>query len=562
MPNSIGPLGLTTATQAELLANSTVLYEQVYGPDINIASDTPDGQVINLQIQADLDNLDLLTQINSMFDPDQAVGVILDQRVAINGIQRQAGTFTVTNITMVIGSSVNLYGLDQTSQPVYTVSDSAGNLWGLQTTQLGVSSGTHVYAFQAAVPGAVLTTPNTITVQVTVTLGVTSVNNPTTYSVLGINEESDANLKLRRQKSVSLASQGYLAGLYAALENINGVTFVQIYENNTNSTDMATGIPGHSIWVIIAGSASAASIANAIYQKRNAGAGMFGDVTYNVLQVDGTFFTVTWSDVIAQNLFIKFTASSINGTNQPNLAAILAGLPTAFVPGVFSEVNITALGTAVQTLDSNTLVTNAGFSVAKTQIMTLSGIAASGAFVVNYNGNTSASINWNDSISTIQTKVQAISGLATALVTGSIASQTVTFTLSSVVSVLGLIYITSNTLMTVGPAAITASFNEGYANTLLPTLQDYQFAVASGNIVILPMILSPTTVTLAPLAVQTFTGLGGYGTYTYAVVTNNSGGSINNTTGVYTVGSTPNVTDTLSATDVFGNQATATVNVS
>jgi hypothetical protein len=54
-----------------------------------------------------------------MFDPDNAVGVVLDQRVAINGIQRQAGTYTVTPITVVTSQSVNLYGLDQDVQPVY-----------------------------------------------------------------------------------------------------------------------------------------------------------------------------------------------------------------------------------------------------------------------------------------------------------------------------------------------------------------------------------------------------------------------------------------------------------
>src|SRR5581483_5728996 len=159
-------------------------------------------------------------QIYNMFDPDNAVGVILDQRVAINGIQRQAGTFTVTNVTLIVSQALNLYGLDQTAQPVYTVADNAGNQWQLQTTQHISGPGTYVFSFQAANPGAVLTTINTITVPVTIVLGVTSINNPTTYTTLGINEESDAVFKVRRQKSVQLSSVGYLAGLLAALQNI------------------------------------------------------------------------------------------------------------------------------------------------------------------------------------------------------------------------------------------------------------------------------------------------------------------------------------------------------
>lgn len=560
MPNSIGPTGLITATQPELLSQYTTLFQRIYGSDIDVSSSSPDGQLINEFIQSVLDVEDLLTQINNMFDPDNAIGVILDQRVAINGIQRQAGTFTITNITIVTSQSVNLYGIDQSIQPIYTVSDSAGNLWELVTTQLGVLAGTHVFAFQAANPGALLTVPNTITVQVTIVLGVVSVNNPTTYTTLGLNEESDANLKLRRQKSVSLASQGYRAGLLAALLNINGVTSAFIYENDTSATDL-DGVPGHSIWVIVSGSASNTAIAMAIYQKRNAGCGMFGQTSYNIVQVDGTSFTVFWDFVIPQNLFIAFTATSINGTTQPNIAAILAGLPTVFAPGVFQEVNITALGTAVQTIDSNTLVTNAGFSVGQNQVLTLSGVAASGSFVINYNGHASAAINWNDSIGTIQTKVQAVTGLTAATVTGSIASQTLTFNLSLITDVLGLIYVTSNTLMTSAPAAILFSYNEGYLNTLLPAKKSNQFAVQASNIIILPMILSPTMSTVATTETVQLTGLGGYGVLTYSFVTNNSGGTVGSSSGLYTAGSTPSVTDTVKVVDSFGNQATATVAV-
>lgn len=359
MPNSIGPLGLTVDTQAELVANFTAAMQAIYGSDINLASDTPDGQMMNIFIQAVLDLSDLLVQIYNTFDPDNAVGVILDQRVAINGIQRQAGTFTVTNVTLVTAQALNLFGLDQSDQPPYTVADNAGNNWVLQATQLGVTPGTHVYSFQAAQPGAVLTVPNTITVPVTVVLGVTSINNPTTYTTLGINEESDAVLKVRRQKSVSLASQGYLAGLLAALENINGVTSAFVYENTTGTTN-GDGVPGHSIWVIVAGTASAADIAQAIYTKRNAGCGMFGDQSFVITQVDGSSFIVLWDTVVSEDLYVAFYTSSLNGTSVPNIAAIRAGLVTSFKPGVNAEVNINQLATLVQQIDPNTLVTFSG----------------------------------------------------------------------------------------------------------------------------------------------------------------------------------------------------------
>lgn len=559
MPNSLDSTGLQLATRTELVAQFTADMQAIYGADINLGSDTPDGQMMNIFIQSVLDVQDLLSQIYNSFDPDLAIGNILDQRVSINGIQRQAGTFTLTNITIVTSQACNLYGLDQSAQPVFTVADNAGNQFQLQQTQNISGPGTYVFSFQASVPGAILTVPNTITVPVTIVLGVTSINNPTAASSVGLNEESDAQLRIRRQKSVSLASQGFLAGLLAALENINGITSAFVYENNTGSTD-GDGVPGHSIWVIVSGTAAAADIANAIYQKRNAGCGMFGSQTFTITQLDGGAFVVAWDNVASQNLFISFTAGSIDGINPPDIASIRSQLVNKFVPGVFQEVDINHLATIVQQIDPNCLVTNAGFTVGQTQILLLNHVPASGSFQFAYNGNTSASVAWNDSIGTIQSKLQAVPGLSAALVTGSLATQTLNINLSALNSVPALITVVNNTLMDSVPNPITISEVENYANTITPTSKKNQFSFSAADIIIIPMILSPTSSIVVALGTKQFTGLGGYGTLTYSITVNNSGGSINATTGLYTAGSTPG-TDTLQVQDAMGNTANASVQV-
>lgn len=362
MSNQITSTGIVVNTQAELLAYFTAGYQTAYGADIDLDPDSPDGQAINLTIQAILDVQDLIVQVFNMFDPDQAIGAILDQRIAINGVIRQAGTYTVTPVTIVLSQSVNLYGLDQTAQPVYTVTDSLGNEWELQVTQLGVS-GTQVLNFQASAPGATVTIPNTITVPVTIILGVTSINNPTTYTTLGIVEESDNNVKIRRQQSTAIASQGFYAGLKAALQNINGVSSATVIENDTASPVVygADTVPSHSIWVIVGGSGAAASIAQTIYAKRNGGCGMYGAINYTVTQVDGTPFVVTWDDVIEEMLYVFVSLESINGITIPNTVAVVAQLPTLFTPGVNQIVNITMLSTIVQSIDPNSFVASAGF---------------------------------------------------------------------------------------------------------------------------------------------------------------------------------------------------------
>jgi hypothetical protein len=363
MPNSLSATGLTIATQSELQAQLIADYQSIYGSDIDLSSSTPDAQMMNIYIQALLDALQLTQQVYNSFDPDSAIGVVLDSRVTMNGIQRQAGTYTITPITLILAQSVNLYGVDQSAKPVYTVQDNAGTQWELQTTQLGIGPGTSVLNFQAALPGATQTIPNTITTAVTIVLGVSSVNNPSALLVLGLNEESDNALKIRRQKSVSFASAGYLAGLIAALDNISGMSFVQVYENVTD-TPNGDGVPGHSIWVITAGSATAVDIATAIYQKRNAGCGMFGAQNYTITQADGSPFVVHWDVVITQALFIQFNVHGIDGINTPDITTLTDAIVANYTPGVYETVNINALATIVQAADPNALVTGAGFSLA------------------------------------------------------------------------------------------------------------------------------------------------------------------------------------------------------
>lgn len=541
--------------------------QKIYGSDIVVTSDSPDGQQVGIVTQFVIDNADILVQINNGFDPDLATGVILDQRVAINGIQRQAATFTTTDVTVVTSTSINLYGLDQTVNQVYTLSDTAGNLWQLQNTQLGVSPGTNVFSFQAATAGAIASSPNTITIQITVVLGVVSVNNPNPFTTLGVNQESDVALKIRRARSVAQGSQGYLSALYAALGNINGVTSEFVYENETSITD-SDGVPGHCIWVIVAGSGSASDIANAIYTKRNAGCNMFGEQSFTIIQINGLPFVVNWDNVETVNLFIKFTATSINGTTAPGIPQIVSGLPNNYVPGVFEEVNINALATQVQIIDPNTLVTNAGFSTGQTQIFNFTGTAASGSFILNYGSTQSAAINWNDpttGVTSIQSKLQAMAGLGSATVTGTIAGGTLTFNLLAIDSVSNFLYASSNTLQTSAPAAVTISYTESYSNILSPSSKKFQFVISSGNIIIVPILISPSTASVEPSGTLTFTANGGYQTYKWSLLTNNSGtgAAINASTGVYTAGSTGPFpcTDTIQVTDVLGNTQTRGITV-
>ncbi len=370
--NAVTAAGITTKSQADLVTDETTSMQAIYGADINLNPDTPDGQRMMIRLQAILDCLDLIVAVYTSFDPDQAIGVTLDQRVAYNGIQRQTGgqfnTFSEVDIAVVTSQAVSLPGLDQNILPPYTATDDAGTQWQLISSQILGAAGAFSFPFQAVNPGAVLALPNTIKNQLTVIIGATSVNNPAPQTLIGTNEESDGALRIRRQKSVAIGSTGWFDAMLAALKNVSNIGAVKLYENLTGSAIISgpfAGMPASGIWVVVSGTALNADIANAIYTKRGGGVPMVGAVFQVIVQADGSNFTVRWDVAAQQALFVGLVVASLDGINPPNIKAMLApsGLPALFKPGINEKVQFGAVVTAAQSVDPNSLISSVGFSL-------------------------------------------------------------------------------------------------------------------------------------------------------------------------------------------------------
>lgn len=317
MPNVIDANGLTLKTRQQIIDEMKFggdgfagLFD-IYGADINLDPNSADGNLLNLVAQVAIDFEEFVQQVYDSFDPDEAIGVVLDMRCAYNGIVRKAGTRTTQLVTVTVTAALTLPGLDTFPDAPFTISDAAGNLFQLIATNAFGGAGTANLNFQAVEIGAVVVTANTLTNIVTVTAGVSGVTNGILAGVTGTNEETDAALRVRRQQSVEIPSKGFLEGLVGALLAIDGVTSAIVLENITSVAD-ANGIPGHSIWAIVNGGTNS-DVADAIYVKRNAGCGMKGGVTVNINQVDSTIFAVKFDRPTPQNLWISFDIAAITG---------------------------------------------------------------------------------------------------------------------------------------------------------------------------------------------------------------------------------------------------------
>ena len=191
-------------------------------------------------------------------------------------------------------------------------------------TTTALSIGTNNLTFQAVNIGFIQILANTLTVQVTPTLGVTSVNNSAVPVLNGSDQESDAEFRVRIQRSNGLLGTAAYARMLKAL---------------------------HSVYIIVDGGADA-DIAKAIYANLDAGCGMVGSVSVPVTQIDATQFTVLFDRVIAQNLYVKFTAVSKSGASVDH-TALAAYLATNYILTISELADITSISALVHQYSSD-----------------------------------------------------------------------------------------------------------------------------------------------------------------------------------------------------------------
>lgn len=356
MSDVLDETGLTLKTLPEIKADLESGYRAIYGDDINLDQDSPDGQAVNIQAQEGIDLREVLRDVYTSFDPDQAQGRVLDQRVAINGLERKGGTYTITPVSITVDRNVSLVGLDgeESKAGVYTVKDDAGTKFFL-VASTALTAGTHVLSFRAENLGAVLVTIGTITTPVTAIAGVTAINNSSSVTTQGVDEESDAELRIRRKKSVSNVASSYLDSIEGNLLDVEGVSEVAVYENVTDTTD-GDGIPPHSIWAIVVGGSNA-DIGAVLYAKKTAGAGFKGSVSVDVPRSNGRTYPVKFDRSTDEDLYVKFSIS-LPGSGAIDTDALAASIVENVLFGMGEDATSSAITGYIMTLNAKYRVTN------------------------------------------------------------------------------------------------------------------------------------------------------------------------------------------------------------
>ena len=362
MPNQITKDGITIRSLEEikdLIINGddeTPGLQQIYGEDAVFESDSPDGQLVGIFAQAIRDLEELGLQIYSSFDPDQAVGVSLDNRVLYNGLRRKGGTYTIIPVTVVCGSiPTKIYGLDEVSvgdERLFTVMDNIGNEFYLISSRSLDANESISLSFRAKELGAVNVSPNSITRQRNINMNIQSVSNPNKAFVVGAEQETDEELRIRRAKAVGYGLMGSVEVLQNALRQLENVTDVAVFENNTdediNTPVTGNNFPAHSVWIIVEGG-DPEKIGATIFLRLNAGCGMrvtsqaTGGHEVQVETIEGNLQKMYYCEPRYEPLLLKITATPKNSRAYLNPVAFKENLVKNMSFSIYSPASTTEI---------------------------------------------------------------------------------------------------------------------------------------------------------------------------------------------------------------------------
>lgn len=247
-------------------------YREIYGQDISIDQEDPDGQRIGIEARANLDLQQLAVAIYNSLDPDFDDGLMRTSK--LSGIFLKPASASQWDLTVTAAK-------DLTLKKGYTVKDDLDQEWWL-TGDVAITTGANTVTFIAKDLGRVEGGLNSVISPVTIVLGVTSITADVT-ALDGRDEETPAELRQSRERSLQNPAYSVVGALFAKLARLDGVTDLGVYENDQTTQDPVTGLPPNSVWAIVEGG-RVADIIESIVKQKTAGAYTVGAVESEYLE--------------------------------------------------------------------------------------------------------------------------------------------------------------------------------------------------------------------------------------------------------------------------------------
>lgn len=226
-------VGIDRIRMDKILANIRAKFKDTYGQDLNLEESTPDGQIVGVLSEVISSLNEGVQAIYDNFNPNSSTGIYLDELVKLNGIARIPKTPT----NVILDLTIDTGGIEEIiPAPVYINSPDGNNQYVIISDIFAPVGGTiQVYA-EATEYDTPIVPENTLTVVETSTGFSIICNNPKP-SVLGREEETDAQLRARRFIDSSFSGDSSTDKLYKKLISMDKTRDAIVYENDNTGSD-------------------------------------------------------------------------------------------------------------------------------------------------------------------------------------------------------------------------------------------------------------------------------------------------------------------------------------
>lgn len=292
--------------------------------DLNTDSETPAGQLIDAETAAITTKDSDVLYLANQFNPLTAEGQWQDALGYIYFLTRKIAEPTVVTcqLTGLMGTQIP-YGAVVKNTDGYQLICNAPVTIG--------ESGTAETTFRTAETGPVEIAANSVTQIVTVIAGWDTVNNEAAGAT-GRDIESQAAFEARRYASVAANAHGTVASLYGVIGQIDGILDLQVLENAGPDPATLYGVQvgGHSVAVCVYGGEDA-DIAQAIYQKKDAGCGTSGNHSVTYTAENGAVYTYQIVRPETETFSVQVAVPGASSLSQSVQQAIRQAVVTDFL---------------------------------------------------------------------------------------------------------------------------------------------------------------------------------------------------------------------------------------
>lgn len=296
--------GLTIETIEGILAS--MVADQIANIDANLNTEADSllGQLNAVYAAALFELWELFEVIYQSGYPDTASGQSLTWLAALTGTIRNVATastvtvrFTGTTGTAIPAGTI----VSPVDRPDHKYSTTVAAVTVLGTADVAceaVTLGSAPYIVSAES----LTMPNPPP-------GI-SVSAAIEDSLVGLDEELDADLRTRREAELARPGSSTVDAIRSDLLQVKGVNVCQVYENATGVTD-GNGLPPYSIECLVYSNASPAyvgtEVAQAIWDAKPAGTQTYGSLSNVATDVAGDTHTMYYSEPTEVPVYILVT---------------------------------------------------------------------------------------------------------------------------------------------------------------------------------------------------------------------------------------------------------------